>query len=363
MRSRPTVRVGIVSWNTAALLDRCLRSLPAALEGVASDIVVVDNDSTDVSVLIAAAHSGVTVIRNPANVGYARAMNQALTGSNAEVLIALNPDTEPPPGSLATLVKRLLADARVGLVSPRLANTDGSLQHSAYRFPSPLISAAIGFVPRPLLRGGLGERLFLEGYASHSTGDVDWMIGAVHVFRASAVEDVAAYGAWPYSERWFMYVEDLDLCWRLAHGGWLRRLEADITVPHVGNAAGEQAWGAGREQRWLEATYDWYCGAHGRNAARRYALVNAVVVGGHLLMNRLLVHLDPRDAGRARARVREASLRPSLPVHTSVLRRGPTQQANACPGPSIGGPTTATHGSPDAALTTTASCDGPRTPP
>src|SRR5690606_3049727 len=95
-----------------------------------------DNDSGDDSAEVAGRVAGVEVIRNTDNVGYARGMNQALAGSDAPVLIALNPDTEPAPGSLEALIDHLLAHPRVGLVVPRLTHLDGRLQHSVYRFPS-----------------------------------------------------------------------------------------------------------------------------------------------------------------------------------------------------------------------------------
>ena len=62
----------------------------------------------------------------------------------------------------------------------------------------------------------------------------------------------------PYSERWFMYVEDLDLCWQLHERHWRVVLAGDVAITHIGNVAGEKAWGAAREQRWLDAMYDWY---------------------------------------------------------------------------------------------------------
>jgi GT2 family glycosyltransferase len=128
------VRVGIVSWNTAALLDRCLAALPAATNGLNAEVVLVDNASSDHSVEVARRHAGVTVVANEENVGYARGMNQALTHDAGptppEVLIALNPDTVPPPGSLTRLVEDLLGQPEVGLIVPQLLNPDGTLQHS-----------------------------------------------------------------------------------------------------------------------------------------------------------------------------------------------------------------------------------------
>ena len=307
------VRIGIVVWNTADLLDRCLASLPAAVKGLDAEIVVVDNDSADGSVEVAARHAGVSLIRNETNVGYAKAMNQALgfgaAGSTPPVVIALNPDTVPPPSSLAALVGRLLAQPDVGLVAPRLVNPDGTMQHSVYRFPSVAVSAAASFVPLRWQRGRLGRRYWLEGAAPHDRSeDIDWAIGAVHVVRAAAVE-----GPW-YDERWFMYVEDLDLCWRLAQAGWRRVLEAGIDVVHVGNAAGSQAWGVSRTGRWLDATYDWYRLRHGGFAARRWAAVNTAGV-----LARMVPAAARRVGGRP-LRTWERDLPRALPHHMKALR-------------------------------------------
>jgi GT2 family glycosyltransferase len=73
-----------------------------------------------------------------------------------------------------------------------------------------------------------------------------------------------------------MYVEDIELCWRLKDGGWTVRLEADVTVPHVGNAAGEIAWGAGRARVYMRETYDFYRMVKGSSRTRSLGLANAV---------------------------------------------------------------------------------------
>src|SRR4051812_7187225 len=130
------VRVGIVSWNTAEWLERCLQALPAALGALDAEVVVVDNASSDDSADRAAAFDGVVVDRAGENLGYARGMNRALAGSDARALLALNPDTEPPPGSIERLVRVLDEEPRAGIAAPRLVTPDGHRQHSVYRFPS-----------------------------------------------------------------------------------------------------------------------------------------------------------------------------------------------------------------------------------
>ncbi len=320
MTGRPQplkVRVGIVSWNTELLLTRCLAALPAALAGTDAEVVVVDNASTDASAAAAARSAGVRVLRNATNVGYAAAMNQALAGSEVDVLIALNPDTEPAPGSLGTLARRLFEDERLGLVAPRLRNVDGTLQHSVYVFPSPRQAAMVCFTPPPLLRRGLGERWWLEGYSRHDRpADIDWAIGAVHVIRAEALD-----GRPPYDERSFMYAEDLDLCWQLAQRGWRRRFEADVEVLHVGNASGAQAWGDGRTSRWLAASYDWYQSVHGRRAVSWWAAVNTAGA-----TTRLALLAAARLAGRPEAGPPARALARVMPLHLRTALRGARPQ-------------------------------------
>ena len=310
------VRVGIVSWNTSALLDRCLGALSAALDGLDAEIVVVDNASGDDSATVAARHRGVHVVVNRTNEGYARAMNQALADTPAPVLIALNPDTEPPPSSLAKLVERVHERPGAGLVVPRLLNPDGTLQPSVQRFPSLPLALVSGFVPPRWQRGRLGQRWWLEPGAPHDRCEpVDWAIGAVHVLRAGALG-----GMPPYCERSLMYAEDLELCWRLHRTGWQVWLEADIEIPHVGNAAGQRAWGWQRRHRYWAASYDVVRAVRGSAHARAWAGVNLAATAVHLAANRV----GSLTAGPAAARRRHeaAVLRSLLPVHGRVLATG-----------------------------------------
>jgi GT2 family glycosyltransferase len=305
-------RIGIVSWNTAGPLDECLASLDLATAGMDAEVVVVDNASSDDSVVVCR-RRGIAVIRNETNEGYARAMNVALSAGaqpqDVDVLIALNPDTVCPPRSLTILAQQLLAEADVGLVAPRLGNLDGTTQHSVYRFPSVAVSIAAAFLPMRMLNSRIGRQMWLEGSKPPDQPcEIDWAIGAVHVMRPSALA-----GSSPYSERWFMYVEDLDLCWQMAQGGWRRVLHPEVDVVHIGNAAGAQAWGSDRIKRWLRATYDWYRLRKGAFAARRWAAANTVGV-----LFRLALTLFRKVLGRP-VRAWERDLRLALPIHVEAM--------------------------------------------
>jgi N-acetylglucosaminyl-diphospho-decaprenol L-rhamnosyltransferase len=306
--------IGIVSWNSAAVLDACLAALPAAADGLDYRVVVYDNGSSDGSPVVASSFPRVSVIQGTENIGYGRAMNRALSDPDGryEVLIALNPDTVCPPGSLRRLCDDMLLDPGVGLVVPALRYPDGSHQASVYRFPSVAVSIAASFLPLALQRGWIGRHFALEaGGPNRASGDIDWAIGAVHVIRSSARS-----GQPVYNERWFMYAEDLDLCWTLGEQGWRRRVNPDVVVTHIGNVSGHQAWGSRRTELWLNATYDWYLVRQGGPAARRWAAANALGV-----LWRLLVKRVRRAAGRSFAPWEE-QLRPALRVHWHYLRHG-----------------------------------------
>jgi GT2 family glycosyltransferase len=311
----PDVRVGIVSWNTAEWLDRCLSALPAALGDLEAEVVVVDNASSDGSAGRAAAFGWADVRRSAENVGYSRAMNVALAETEAPALLALNPDTEPPPRSLEHLVRLLDQYPAAALVAPRLVTPDGADQHSVYRFPSLRLAAAANLLPSALQQGRLGERWCLETAAPPThQGEVDWVIGAVHCIRRAALSDSA-----PYREHSFMYVEDLDLCWRLRRGGWSTVFEPAVSIVHAGNAAGAQAWGNERTRRWMEETYDWYRRERGPGPARAYAALN---LAGAATKAMSLAVTSALGGPRARERRHWArELATAVPVHVNALIR------------------------------------------
>jgi N-acetylglucosaminyl-diphospho-decaprenol L-rhamnosyltransferase len=311
---RPDLRIGIVSWNTAPLLDRCLAALPAALGSLRAEVVVVDNASDDDSVAVAT-RWGVVVREHDRNLGYAVAMNEALAATEAPVLVALNPDAELPPGSLERLVAALDAHPIAGVVVPRLLDPDGGPQHSARRLPTPVPTLVSALATPAMARGAIGRRLLLDGSGAHPAGAVPWAIGAVHVIRAAALD-----GEQPYVERSFMYAEDLELCWRLGQRGWTTWLEAEVEVPHVGNAAGARAWGDARSLRYWAATYDVVALRRSAGAAR---LLGAVATLAALIaVVRALPGAwqgDDRAAQRGliRLRLREAA------VHARAALLGP----------------------------------------
>jgi N-acetylglucosaminyl-diphospho-decaprenol L-rhamnosyltransferase len=206
-----------------------VRSVLADTSAGPVELVVVDNGSRDDSVeLLRAAFSDVTVVLAPGNVGYARAANLGIAATRAPVVAVLNSDTALDPGTAAAMLARFDAAPAMGAVGPRLRNTDGSHYPSARSVPSTL--DAIG-------HGALGlffpENPFTRRYRQldadpNVSRPVDWLSGAAMWLRRDALDDV---GSW--DERYFMYMEDLDLCWRLRRRKWDVVYEPAGTMLHV----------------------------------------------------------------------------------------------------------------------------------
>jgi N-acetylglucosaminyl-diphospho-decaprenol L-rhamnosyltransferase len=222
-----SVAAVVVNYNAARHLAICLESL--AVNGVET-IIVVDNGSVDDSKQVAVA-AGACWLPIGANLGYGRAANRGAAtaeGRAADHLLVCNPDLELRPGSMATLRGALAADATVGLVGPRLTNPDGSLYPSARTFPD--LVDAIGHGLFGLLAPGnpFTRRYRLLDWDHQQAARVDWVSGACFLARRQAWDAVGGFDA-----SYFMYLEDVDLCWRLARAGWAVGYEPAAEVLHV----------------------------------------------------------------------------------------------------------------------------------
>lgn len=247
MSRPPTIGVIIVSYNTRALLAGCLHSLRDCRLPLAT--VVVDNASTDGSAaMVCTDFPEVAVCALQENIGFAAANNVGLrrlgynpaggpTADGAPALVLfLNPDTVVHVGAIETLAAFLAAHPRVGVVSPRLYNPDGSLQHGAFRFPTLSMSLLDVFPPGEVLPGRLYGSWWHGRYPQEQNGAAPFAIG--HPLGACMLArgaTLAAVGA--FDERYFMYSEEIDWCWRVRQAGWAIWQEPRAQVTHIGGAA------------------------------------------------------------------------------------------------------------------------------
>jgi hypothetical protein len=207
---RPSVTAVVIGFNHASYLDRCLGRLRAQTGLERLDVLYIDNASRDRSVEIAATHETVVVMRNERNVGYARAANQGLAAARSPYVALVNPDAALPPTALRDLVEVLGGRPEVGLVAPQLVGEDGRAQ--------------VSLAPYPSLRGLVAKHLGLVDDGER------WIVGAVVVAETELLRAIGGL-----EEAYFVYGEDMDLCFRLQQRGRAVHVAAEVRVTHAGN--------------------------------------------------------------------------------------------------------------------------------
>jgi len=222
--------VVIVTYNSADMLSGLLDSLGAGLAGLKeTEVIVVDNASSDSSVAIAEAHPlGVRVIQTGRNGGYAAGINAgAATVDAAADLLILNPDIRVAPGSIKHLTRRLRG--RTGIAVPKILHEDGKLFHSQRREPSLQTAWADA-----LLGTRLGYNLdrgecVCSDRRYETTGVIDWASGSALAISAPAR---ARIGDW--DESFFLYSEEVDYQRRARLAGYEIVFVPEALFVHIG---------------------------------------------------------------------------------------------------------------------------------
>jgi N-acetylglucosaminyl-diphospho-decaprenol L-rhamnosyltransferase len=225
--------VVIVNYASWPLTLRCVGSLyRTGYEGF--EVVVVDNDSPEPPEF----PFPVRLIRNPENVGFARACNQGISASTGDLVVLINPDTVVNDDFFEEVGKVFEDNRSVGIAGPRVLDPGGTVQLSARKELS-MVSGLLG-------RTSLLTRLFPNNSLvqsqfpavtelAHPTA-VDWVSGACMILRRRTLDEIGSL-----DERFFMYFEDADLCRRARETGWSVYYLPEIeVVHHAGGSSGSR---------------------------------------------------------------------------------------------------------------------------
>jgi N-acetylglucosaminyl-diphospho-decaprenol L-rhamnosyltransferase len=314
MSARPDLSVVVVSHNGREMALATLRSALGATGTAAVEWLVVDAGSGDGTPdAIEAEFSQVRVLRRD-NRGFAASNNVALAEAQGRYVLLLNPDVEIRSGTFGELVAAMDARPELGLASVVQRGSDGALQPSIRRFPSPLRS--------------LGEALFAAYWPVLDTlqqsdtraaryeheGDVEWVVGAFMIARREAV---AAVG--PLDERFFLYSEETDWCYRFWQAGWpVAHLPVMVVTHHSGSSKGGELMPQLSHSRLLFAAKHY-------GLAKRAGIRAALTLRHALRVAVFAVLATVRPGQRRRLRAEWASLRVTLGLAAPPL--GPYSKA------------------------------------
>jgi N-acetylglucosaminyl-diphospho-decaprenol L-rhamnosyltransferase len=211
----------VVDFHAGSALAHCVASLRS--NGI-EDIVVVENGAPGTAQGVVG-DAGVTVVEPGLNLGYGRGVNRgaAATSSHPYLLVS-NPDVVAHDGAVAAMVDFLESHPRVGLVGPRIERPDGTLYPSQRIFPNVWL-AGLHAVLDPLW----STNPFSQTYRSpRQDGTVDWVSGALFLVRRDVFEAVGGF-----DERYFMFAEDMALCWQVHEAGYEVAANNEAVVTHV----------------------------------------------------------------------------------------------------------------------------------
>jgi len=227
----------IVNWHSADYVLACLRSIREQTAALCYEVIIVDNASFDgCRDRVVREHPGVVFIQSQDNLGFARANNLGAMYARGDVLLFLNPDTEICDRAIVCLYSRMQTLPDAGIIGCRLLNSDGSLQTSCVQsFPTvlnQLLDAEVlrRWFPKAGLWGTTA--LFNSGTA---VAEVEAVAGACMMIRRETFDLVGGF-----SSNYFMYAEDLDLCFKTRRAGFPTYYIGEAVIVHHGSGSTKQ---------------------------------------------------------------------------------------------------------------------------
>lgn len=227
----------IVSWNVREDLARCIQSIRENSPCEEFEVIVVDNASSDGTVdSIKQDFPDVTIIANKENRGFAAANNQGIKKARGQYLFFLNPDTIVHPLSLDVLMNFMDGNSNAGACGPKLLNEDGMTQPSTRRFPT-----FRGALYRHTVFRFLGifrseyKKWLMKDFDYDREMDVDEVGGAALMVRRSVIDRIGGM-----DESFFMYYEEVDLCYGIKQSGWRTVFIPEAVITHLGGRSANQ---------------------------------------------------------------------------------------------------------------------------
>jgi N-acetylglucosaminyl-diphospho-decaprenol L-rhamnosyltransferase len=224
----------VVSHNTRGHLERCLSEL-----GRGHEVIVVDTGSTDGSQeLVRDGFPHARLLTLAGNPGYGGASNAGIHLASGRQVLLMNADTWPLPHAVERLVEFAEGEPSAGIVGPRLLNPDRSVQPSVRGFPTLWrLATEYLFLRRVAPRSRALNAFYGSGFDHNSRRDADFVTGAVMLVRRQMLDEIG-----DFDTSFFMFNEEVDLCYRARQAGWRVLFWPGAEFVHVGGASTAAVW-------------------------------------------------------------------------------------------------------------------------
>ncbi len=228
----------IVSWNTRKLLRYCLESIYAKTKGINFEIIIVDNASKDGSIeMVSNEFPKCIIIAQQENLGFSKANNIAVKIARGRYVAFLNPDTVMKTNAFVAMVGFMDVNPTYGATGCKLLNEDDTIQFTCARsFPTPFKRFCFLTLLNRIFPASICFSTSEMEYWDHKNSrDIDCLSGACMVLRKDVVERLGAF-----DETYFMYGEDIELCYRIRKNGWSIYYNANEEIYHLSGASSSQ---------------------------------------------------------------------------------------------------------------------------
>ncbi len=214
---KPNLSILITSYKNASLLRLCIESFQKTLKKIDYEIIVADSETTEeIGDLMREKFPEISFILNKKNVGFGILVNQLLAKAQGKFNFLVNADIIIKDNAVEKLMNCLKKDEKIGVIGPRLINFDNSIQPSFFKFYkiTTVIYRRTFLKKLPWAKKEL-EQFLMKNVKKNRLFEADWLMGSALMFRATTAKKIG-----PWDNRFFMYFEDVDWCWRIWENGF-----------------------------------------------------------------------------------------------------------------------------------------------
>lgn len=232
------ITISIVNWNTKEYLRQCLNSIREYTRGIKYETIVVDNASSDNSTqMIREEFPYVNLIANKRNYGFAKANNQSLEVASGRYFLILNPDTKLLNNAFKKMIDFMDDHFDAGAIGCKVLNPDLTLQLSCRTFPS--FSSVVWdyiFLSSYFPKNKIFGKYRMSHWNHNCICQIDQPMGCCLMIRKEALASIGVF-----DEKFYMYFEEVDLCYRLKKKGWQIYFTPEAQILHFGGRGTSQA--------------------------------------------------------------------------------------------------------------------------
>lgn len=230
------VSIIIINWNTKEMLKECLNSIKKHTKNINYQVIIVDNNSSDGSIeMLNSQFKEFVIVESKENLGFGRAHNLALPYINGKYTLLLNPDTLLKENSIKTMIEFIEKNEDIGLLSCKLLNADGTLQSSYWNFPDIKEAVREAIVNIAKIPFDLTKKINDLKQMKVSSKEIECVMGAVMLLPSELFLEMNGF-----DDDYFMYGEDMDICWIVRSKGYKVFYCVDTEIYHIFGQSSKQ---------------------------------------------------------------------------------------------------------------------------